>query len=73
MYPIDYKALVFWQANRYLYHKSNLMKAIQNLLETLKELISEAAQNQSGYNKLQLIPLPVKNQKKNYPNQNNNQ
>jgi hypothetical protein len=47
------------------------MKAIQNLLETLKELIAEATQNQSGYNKLRLIPLPVKNQVKKFPNQNN--
>jgi hypothetical protein len=49
------------------------MKAIQNLLETLKELISEAAQTQSGYDKLRLIPVPVKNQGKGFPNQNNNQ
>lgn len=49
------------------------MKTIQNLLETLKELISEAAQKQSGYNNMRLIPLPVKNQDKNFPNQNNNQ
>ena len=49
------------------------MKTIQNLLETLKELISEAAQNQSGYNNMRLIPLPVKNQVKSFPNQNNDQ
>ncbi len=49
------------------------MKAIKNLLETLKELISEAAQNQSGYNNMRLIPLPVRNQEKKFPNQNNNQ
>ncbi len=39
----------------------NLMKSIQNLLETLKELISEATQNRSGYENMRLIPLPVKN------------
>jgi hypothetical protein len=49
------------------------MKTIQNLLETLKELISEAAQNRSGYGGLQLIPLPVKNQERKFPNQNDNQ
>ena len=48
------------------------MKTIQNLLETLKELISEAAQNPSGYNNMRLIPLPVKNQGKNLPGQKNN-
>jgi hypothetical protein len=49
------------------------MKTIQNLLETLKELISEAAQNRSGYENMRLIPLPVKNQERKFPNQNSNQ
>ena len=49
------------------------MKTIQNLLETLKELISEAAQNRSDYNNMRLIPLPVKNQERKFPNQNDNQ
>jgi|HubBroStandDraft_6_1064221.scaffolds.fasta_scaffold3895969_1 hypothetical protein len=48
------------------------MKSIQILLETLKELISEAAQNRSGYNKMRLIPLPVKTQERKLPNNNNN-
>lgn len=48
------------------------MKSIQTLIETLKELISEAAQNRSGYNNLRLIPLPVKNQQRKLPNNNNN-
>ncbi len=49
------------------------MKSIQTLLEPLKELISEAAQNRSGYNNMRLIPLPVKTQERKLPNQNNNQ
>jgi hypothetical protein len=49
------------------------MKSIQILLETLKELISEAAQNRSGYENLRLIPLPVKTQERKLPNNNNNQ
>jgi hypothetical protein len=49
------------------------MKSIQILLETLKELISEAAQNQSGYNDMRLIPLPVKTQERRLPNNNNHQ
>jgi hypothetical protein len=49
------------------------MKSIQNLLDTLKELISEAAQNRSGYNNMRLIPLPVKTQERKFPNQNNHQ
>ena len=40
------------------------MKSIKNLIETLKELISEASQNRSGYNNMRLIPLPVKTQRK---------
>jgi len=49
------------------------MKAIQNLLETLKELISEAAQNQSGYENMRLIPLPVRTQERKLPNNHNHQ
>jgi len=49
------------------------MKTLQNLLETLKELISEATQNRSGYNDVQLIPLPVRNQERNFPNPYQNQ
>jgi hypothetical protein len=49
------------------------MKSIQILLDTLKELISEAAQNRSGYENLRLIPLPVKTQERKLPNNNNNQ
>jgi hypothetical protein len=49
------------------------MKTIQTLLETLKELISEATQNRSDYENMRLIPLPVKNQERKMPvpNQNN--
>ncbi|HCL82434.1 MAG TPA: hypothetical protein DIC22_00600 [Chitinophagaceae bacterium] len=49
-----------------------LMKSIQTLLDLLKELISESAQNRSGYNNMRLIPLPVKTQERKLPNQNNN-
>jgi hypothetical protein len=49
------------------------MKSIQILLDTLKELISEAAQNRSGYENLRLIPVPVKTQERKLPNNNNNQ
>jgi hypothetical protein len=49
------------------------MKSLRNLLDTLKELISESAQNRSGYNNMRLIPLPVKTQERKFPNQNNNQ
>jgi hypothetical protein len=49
------------------------MKSIQTLIETLKELISEAAQNQSGYKNMRLIPLPVKTEQRRLPNNNNNQ
>jgi hypothetical protein len=49
----------------------NLMKSIQTLLETLKELISEATQNRSGYENMRLIPLPVKTQERKMPNNNN--
>jgi hypothetical protein len=47
------------------------MKSIQILLETLKELISEASQSRSGYNNMRLIPLPVKTQERKLPNNNN--
>ena len=49
----------------------NLMKSIQILLETLKELISEASQSRSGYNNMRLVPLPVKTQERKLPNNNN--
>jgi hypothetical protein len=49
------------------------MKSLQTLLETLKELISDAAQNRSGYENLRLIPLPVKTQEGKFPNQNSQQ
>jgi hypothetical protein len=49
------------------------MKSIQILLDTLKELISEATQNRSGYENMRLIPLPVKTQDRKLPNNNNNQ
>lgn len=49
------------------------MKTILNLLENLKELISEASQNRSEYGNMRLIPLPVKNEERKFPNQNKNQ
>ncbi|HEY4935307.1 MAG TPA: hypothetical protein VII44_01930 [Puia sp.] len=49
------------------------MKSIQNLIDTLKELISEAAQNRSGYDNMRLIPIPIKTQERKLPNNNNNQ
>jgi hypothetical protein len=48
------------------------MNSIKNLIETLKELISEAAQNRSGYNNMRLIPLPVKTQQRKMPTANHN-
>jgi hypothetical protein len=48
------------------------MKSIKTLIETLKELISEAAQNRSDYNNMRLIPLPVKTQQRKMPNANQN-
>jgi hypothetical protein len=50
----------------------NLMKSIQILLDTLKELISEAAQNRSSYENMRLIPLPVKTQERKLPTNNSN-
>ena len=47
------------------------MKSIKTLIETLKELISEATQNRSGYDNMRLIPLPVKTQQRKMPNNNN--
>ena len=38
----------------------------------LKELISEATQNRSGYDNMRLIPLPVKTQQRKMPNTDNN-
>ena len=49
------------------------MKTLKNLLETLKGLISEAAQNLQGYDNAQLIPVPVRNSERNFPNSNNQQ
>ena len=49
------------------------MKSIQILLDTLKELISEATQNRSGYENMRLIPLPVKTQDRKLPNNNTTQ
>ncbi len=49
------------------------MKSIQIFLDTLKELISEATQNRSGYENMRLIPIPVKTQERKLPNNNNNQ
>ena len=51
----------------------NLMKTIQILLDTIKELISEAAQNKSGYENMRLTPIPIKTQERKLPNNNNNQ
>ena len=49
------------------------MKSIQILLDTLKELISEATQNRSGYENMRLIPIPVKTQDRKFPKNTNNQ
>jgi hypothetical protein len=48
------------------------MKTIQTLLETLKELISEATQNRRDYDNMRLIPIPVQNQERNIQSQNQN-
>jgi len=48
------------------------MKSIKTLIEMLKELISEASKNRSGYNNMRLIPLPVKTQQRKMPNTDNN-
>jgi hypothetical protein len=50
------------------------MKTIQNLIDTLKELISEATQNGADYENMRLIPIPVSNQDRKMPvNNYNNQ
>jgi hypothetical protein len=49
-----------------------LMKTIQILLDTIKELISEASQNRSSYENMRLIPIPIKTQERKLPNNNNN-
>ncbi len=49
------------------------MKSIKILLDTIKDLISEAAQRQNGYENLRLIPIPVKTQERKLPQSNNNQ
>ncbi len=48
------------------------MKSIKILIETIKDLISEAAQRQSGYDNMRLIPIPVKTQEREVPRGNNN-
>jgi hypothetical protein len=48
------------------------MKTIQTLLDALKDLISEATQNRSDYENMQLIPIPVQNQDRKMPAPNNN-
>jgi|GEM_PF-435275 len=53
-------------------YQITLMKSIKTLIETLKELISDASQTRSGYNNMRLIPLPVKTQQRKMPNANNN-
>ncbi len=50
----------------------NRMKTIQNLIETLKDLISEATQGRTNNNDLRLIPIPVRNQERNIPGNRNN-
>jgi hypothetical protein len=49
------------------------MKTIQNLIETLKDIISEATQSRSDYENMRLIPIPVQNNERRTPmnNQNN--
>ncbi len=47
------------------------MKTIQNLIETLKDLIAEVAQGGSN-NDLHLVPIPVRNQERNIPGNQNN-
>jgi hypothetical protein len=49
------------------------MKTLQNLLETIKELISEATQNRSEYENMRLIPVPVRTEERRIPNNNNHQ
>jgi hypothetical protein len=49
------------------------MKTIQNLIDTLKDLISEVSQGNNSNGDLRLVPIPVRNQERNIPgNQNNN-
>jgi hypothetical protein len=43
------------------------MKTIQNLIETLKDLIAEAMQGGENTNDLRLVPIPVRNQERNVP------
>jgi hypothetical protein len=49
------------------------MKSIKSLLDTIKDLIAEASQSQSGYENLRLIPVPSNNRERNLPQVNNNQ
>ena len=48
------------------------MKTIQDLIETLKDLISEATQSRSDYENMRLIPIPVQNQERKMPMNNSN-
>jgi len=50
---------------------NKLMKTIQNLIETLKDIIAEATQNRGEYENMQLIPIPVQNQERKMPVNNN--
>jgi hypothetical protein len=52
--------------------QNNLMKTIQHLLETLKEIIAEATENHYDYDDMRLIPIPVKSQERNLPISNRN-
>ncbi len=71
---IDWFKALYVLADKSIYYiQINLMKSIQILLDAIKELISEAAQNRSGYDNMRLIPIPVKNQERQLPNNNNNQ
>jgi hypothetical protein len=48
------------------------MKTIQDLIETLKDIISEATQNRSDYENMRLIPIPVQNPERKMPMNNSN-
>ena len=47
------------------------MNPIRILLETIKDLIAEATQSQSGYDQVQLIPIPSETPERNLPNNHN--
>ena len=46
---------------------NKLMKTIQNLIDTLKDIIAEATQSRGDYENMQLIPIPVQNQDRQMP------